>query len=298
MEENKRTDVRATEGAVDSETSPENATDPAPKGRVHSLSARLLAWTSWPRVIAPVAVAFLLAFVVTLGVAWWSGLSHIGDLAGNTGASLPRMSDATPSQPADGTVPTQDEKLDEPPAAGAVLTQDESPSADAAAGIAESASAANEAVSDGGETTAAAPASALDDVKPGKLVWPVNGPVSRTFGWNYNPTTDDWRWHPGLDLSADAGSKVYAMAAGRVADVHGSDDEGWEITIAHRAGLESVYAGLAQPLVTTDESVARGAAIGSVGPPPLLEAGDPTHVHFVLRASGAEVDPTLYLPTR
>ena len=59
-----------------------------------------------------------------------------------------------------------------------------------------------------------------------RLQLPLAGPVVETFATDhlaYNDTTKDWRVHPGIDLTAAAGTDVCAAADGVVSGVFEDD---------------------------------------------------------------------------
>lgn len=115
------------------------------------------------------------------------------------------------------------------------------------------------------------------------LAWPLLTSVGDTFG----PRGD--RFHAGIDLLAATGTPVIAAAAGRVTWA-GRRGGGWGklVTIAHAAGVRTMYAHLSRIRVRVGEWVAGGTVIGRVG-----STGDATgpHLHFEVRVAGAAIDP-------
>ena len=81
--------------------------------------------------------------------------------------------------------------------------------------------------------------------KPAALVftWPVNGAIVASFSVEtllYDETMLDWRTHEGIDLAAEEGTRVLAVAAGTVSQVYEDDLMGVTVVIDHGDGLESV----------------------------------------------------------
>lgn len=118
---------------------------------------------------------------------------------------------------------------------------------------------------------------------PLQLSWPLPAPVGDLFGPRGR------RFHAGIDFPASAGTIVAAAEAGRVVYA-GWEDGGFgiQVTIAHRSGVETVYAHLARTLVALGQRVGAGQSIGRVG-----ATGHATgpHLHLEVRFRGAAVDP-------
>ena len=138
--------------------------------------------------------------------------------------------------------------------------------------------------------------------KPAALVftWPVNGAIIASFSVEtllYDETMLDWRTHEGIDLAAEEGTRVLAVAAGTVSQVYEDDLMGVTVVIDHGDGLESVYSNLAQaPDVAEGDSVYTGDIIGVVGNTAPAESGRAAHLHFAMYRDGEPVDPEEYLP--
>ena len=102
-------------------------------------------------------------------------------------------------------------------------------------------------------------------------------------------TTGLWAVHHAVDLSADAGVPVSAMADGRVLRC---DENGSWIVLAHTGGYESCYSSLRQlgPYRTGDP-VRAGQIIGFVGNTIPDEADLGPHLHLQVLANGSAIDP-------
>ena len=109
----------------------------------------------------------------------------------------------------------------------------------------------------------------------------------------------DWRVHNGIDLAAEAGSRVIAASSGTVEEVRNDDLYGTTVVIDHGNGLKSIYSNLAgTPAVAKGDTVSAGSVIGSVGDTAEAEIGEVAHLHFEMTKDGAEVDPADYLPAK
>jgi peptidase M23-like protein/putative peptidoglycan binding protein len=123
---------------------------------------------------------------------------------------------------------------------------------------------------------------------PIALAWPLRAPVGSPFG------PRGTGFHPGIDLTASAGTPVGAAGPGRV--IFAALDAGGYgnlIEVAHGGGVVSMYAHLSSFSVRVGQRVATGTRIGRVG-----ATGESTgpHLHFEIRVRGAAVDPLPSLP--
>ena len=134
------------------------------------------------------------------------------------------------------------------------------------------------------------------------FIWPVVGEVEVGYFKDeliYNKTMADWRTHPGVDIAANIGQQVKAVADGTVESVLSDDLYGTTVVIDHGDGLKSMYANLAsEPTVSEGDHVAMGAVIGSVGDTALAETNEVQHLHFEMTKDGINTDPAEYLPKR
>lgn len=124
-------------------------------------------------------------------------------------------------------------------------------------------------------------------------VLPVRGAVLVPFGWS---SGSEEEFHEGIDLMAEAGSTVVAVAAGTVRLVGSSPKIGMYIEVEH-GPVVAVYAQVDGVRVRAGQSLRKGEAIARVAQPRGLEADLPAHLHFEVRTGeGAiPVDPAAYL---
>jgi murein DD-endopeptidase MepM/ murein hydrolase activator NlpD len=119
------------------------------------------------------------------------------------------------------------------------------------------------------------------------FVWPVEGPVSSTFGRRRSG------WHRGIDIKADQGAVVFAAAAGVVVTSAVEPRYGRVVKIEHDDGYVTVYAHNEENLVQAGMRVAPGDPIATIG-----RTGRATahHLHFEIRRNGAVYNPLYLLP--
>jgi murein DD-endopeptidase MepM/ murein hydrolase activator NlpD len=118
------------------------------------------------------------------------------------------------------------------------------------------------------------------------LVWPVNAPITSSFGWRWG------RIHEGIDLGATYGVPIAAAAAGTVIYAGWLGGYGNLVVIDHGGGLATAYGHQSRIAVGAGQQVAQGETIGYIG-----STGHSTgpHLHFEVRVSGQAVDPLGYL---
>lgn len=129
----------------------------------------------------------------------------------------------------------------------------------------------------------------------GTYAWPVPGYTTISQGY-------DAEKHPALDIAADAGADVLALADGTITEIQlwdgSTTDEtsmqsyGNMVTIKHNDGNTSKYAHLSQIAVQEGQTVEKGKIIGKIG-----STGNSTgnHLHLELITTGGKVNPLPYI---
>ena len=138
-----------------------------------------------------------------------------------------------------------------------------------------------------------------DAKKPGKVVRPLSGSTVAEYSMealSYNQTTRDWRVHDGIDIAAQAGTKVCAAAAGEVFSVYDDESMGMTVVIRHEGGYTTRYASLDTDIsVKAGDQVKAGQELGKVGNTALLECAIGDHLHFAVSCGAVTVDPADFL---
>ena len=119
-------------------------------------------------------------------------------------------------------------------------------------------------------------------------IWPAHGWLTSRVGTREDPITGERDFHPGLDISADHGSPVYATADGLVSQAEPQSGYGNLVVVDHGFGLESRYGHLSRYKVRSGEKVKRGDVLGYVG-----STGRSTgsHLHYEVRLNGRLLNP-------
>lgn len=127
------------------------------------------------------------------------------------------------------------------------------------------------------------------------FIAPANGEISAEYSPDdlvWNETLGQWRVHSGVDISASAGSAVYASESGVVSGAYKDDLFGNTIEITHDDGWVTRYCSLETlNLVSIGMSVEKGDIISSVGSSAVAESSNGPHLHFEIIKNGEYVLP-------
>lgn len=147
-----------------------------------------------------------------------------------------------------------------------------------------------------------APAKPAAPVKQQSFLMPVDGAVSLEYAMDklvYSKTLEEWRAHQGIDIAADRGTPVKAVADGVVCDVKNDLFYGISVVIDHENGLKTLYRNLAaDDTVIVNQKVKQGEIIGSIGNTAMDESSEQSHLHFEVLKDDVNQDPTGYLPKK
>jgi len=116
--------------------------------------------------------------------------------------------------------------------------------------------------------------------------------VTCAYGWRIHPIWGDKRFHTGVDLAANQGAPIYAIASGTVTTAGYSDAYGYNVSLSHGNGYGSMYAHMTNYTVSAGQYVSQGEIIGYVG-----STGWSTgpHLHFEIYLNGSTVNPMDYV---
>ena len=112
--------------------------------------------------------------------------------------------------------------------------------------------------------------------------------VTNPYGWQAHPVTKQKSLHSGVDLAADYGTNVLAVADGTVLDCSYDAAYGYILTLEHENGVQTQYAHLSEFLVEPGDTVQQGQIIAKTG-----GSGWSTgsHLHLGVLIDGEAVDP-------
>jgi murein DD-endopeptidase MepM/ murein hydrolase activator NlpD len=122
----------------------------------------------------------------------------------------------------------------------------------------------------------------------GRLIWPVNGPIT-------SPFCERRAWeacHPGIDIGVPTGTPIHAADSGRVTIAGWVSGYGNYTCIQHTASLSTCYGHQERILVSVGQGVSQGQVIGISDCTGLCFG---PHLHFEVRINGTPVNPLSYL---
>ena len=126
----------------------------------------------------------------------------------------------------------------------------------------------------------------------GSLGWPLNGPITSSFGYRVHPIFGRVIGHTGIDIGIDEGTLVHAADGGTVVGAGWYSGYGYTVVIDHGNGMSTLYAHNSAVNVSEGQSVSKGQVVAYSG-----NTGNSTgpHLHFEVRVNGDPVDPMGYL---
>jgi murein DD-endopeptidase MepM/ murein hydrolase activator NlpD len=137
-------------------------------------------------------------------------------------------------------------------------------------------------------TTESAPVATGDGcTADGRIVAPVNGTVTGSYGEGRGDHT-----HSGTDIAAPTGTTVRAAECGTISVSGSESGYGEMVCIRHAGETTTCYAHLSERSVGVNEYVKAGQKIGEVG---CTGSCTGPHVHFEVRQNGVAEDPSPYL---
>ncbi len=126
-------------------------------------------------------------------------------------------------------------------------------------------------------------------------IWPVAGWLSSSYGGRPDPFDGEENFHPGIDISAERGTPVYATADGTVESASYAGNYGNLIVLGHGFGIATRYGHLSRYAVRAGAVVKRGDLIGYVGS---TGRSTSSHLHYEVTLNGRLINPLRLLAER
>ena len=125
-------------------------------------------------------------------------------------------------------------------------------------------------------------------------LWPVEGPITGSFGARIDPFNGEGSFHSGVDIGAAIGEPIIAPADGVIVFSDFMGGYGRAVVIDHGHGITTRYGHLKSFAVFPGQHIHRGDTIGYVG-----DTGRSTgpRLHYEVRINDTPVNPHKYLRT-
>ncbi len=127
----------------------------------------------------------------------------------------------------------------------------------------------------------------------GSFRWPVGSTnITSYYGSRSAPTAGATSNHQGLDISASAGSSIYAAAGGTVTKTAYNSAMGNYVVVDHGNNVSTIYEHCSSINVSAGQKISGGQSIASVGSTGVATGA---HLHFGVTVGGSYVNPLSYV---
>jgi septal ring factor EnvC (AmiA/AmiB activator) len=126
----------------------------------------------------------------------------------------------------------------------------------------------------------------------GRLPWPVYGDVLLPFGKQEDQKFKVTTYRKGIEIAADAGNAVLAVAEGRIVFADRFKGYGQLVIVNHGGGYHTLYANLSEIFHNTGDIIKRRQAVGKVGESEVLNVPS---LYFEIRHKGKPLNPEIWL---
>jgi len=122
----------------------------------------------------------------------------------------------------------------------------------------------------------------------GAYIYPVNGPVTSSYGYRVHPIRGTTRLHTGMDFGVGYGVPILAADNGVVIHSGWYGGYGNTVILDHGGGFTTLYAHASSLAVSAGQTVKQGQTVSRVGSTGMSTG---PHLHFEVRYNGNPINP-------
>lgn len=125
-------------------------------------------------------------------------------------------------------------------------------------------------------------------------IWPCKGDISSEYGTRIHPVSGQSKFHGGIDIAVDEGTKIVACEDGTVSVSEFNEFSGNYVVISHCDGYTSSYLHMVYAAVSKGAQIKQGDIVGYAGSTGIATG---PHLHFEIKKDGNLTDPRGLLNT-
>lgn len=122
--------------------------------------------------------------------------------------------------------------------------------------------------------------------------WPVQGSITKRFGWEKESSQGSARFYPGIEITAPANYPVQAAFAGQITKITMEKEGNWALVLTHLNGWKSTYRYLDQVQVQIGQHVTAGETVAHLAK---IAGSTESVLGFELTKDDHPVDPLTVL---
>ena len=131
-----------------------------------------------------------------------------------------------------------------------------------------------------------------------KLSWPVQGGVLMNYSMDktvYFATLNQYKYNPAMIISAEVGTPVVAVSAGRITGRYWDYETGWTYEMDLGGGFKAYYGQLDHMQKAEDTYVAEGDILGYIAEPTMYYNKEGSKLYFAMTKEDKPVYPMDYV---